>query len=165
MWRLHKLKMSNLFMKLDIHKAFDTVNWGYLLEILHDLGFVCRWHDWFSIIFRTATSITLLNGRQNPCCSHARGIRQATHALYFWLVTHPGYVSRRDWRLIISFFSLFFHLPFFSLPHLLHSSLSLPPPLFSQAQGGLEPLAPPKIRHLFWLWMMDSLQRLLDLTT
>jgi hypothetical protein len=27
-------KILALFMKLDIHKAFDIVNWGYLLETL-----------------------------------------------------------------------------------------------------------------------------------
>lgn len=157
MWRLHKLKMSNLFMKLDIHKAFDVVNWGYLLDILHDLGFVCRCHDWFSIIFRTSTSITLLNGRQNACFSHIRGIRQATHALHFWLVTHLGYVSRRDWRLIISFFlsSSFF---LFSLSS--SSSSFLPLPSFSTVftgAGGWNPLAPLRSATYFgYGWWIHS---------
>jgi len=37
--KMHKEKMPTLFMKLDIHKAFDTVNWSYLLEVLRALGF------------------------------------------------------------------------------------------------------------------------------
>ena len=37
--RLHTQKIPTLFMKLDIHKAFDMVHWGYLLEILQALGF------------------------------------------------------------------------------------------------------------------------------
>lgn len=165
MWRLHKLKMSNLFMKLDIHKAFDVVNWGYLLDILHDLGFVCRCHDWFSIIFRTSTSITLLNGRQNACFSHIRGIRQATHALHFLASDASRIRLEEGLEINYLLFSLFFLLPFFSLfliffippsPFLLHCF---------HRRRGLEPPSPPKIRHLFWLWMMDSLQRLLDLTT
>ena len=32
--RLHKQNILALFMKLDIHNVFDTVHWGYLLEIL-----------------------------------------------------------------------------------------------------------------------------------
>ena len=63
-------------MKLDIHKAFDTVNLGYLLEVLQALGFRPRWHEWVSILFRTSSSSTLLNGRHGPSFSHARGVRQ-----------------------------------------------------------------------------------------
>jgi hypothetical protein len=44
--KFHKLKLTALFMKLDIHKAFDTVSWGYLLEILQALGFGPRWPEW-----------------------------------------------------------------------------------------------------------------------
>jgi hypothetical protein len=36
---LHKKKISALFIKLDIFKAFDTVNWPYLLKIMAHLGF------------------------------------------------------------------------------------------------------------------------------
>ena len=63
-------------MKLDIHKAFDTVHWGYLLEILQALGFGQRWREWISILLRTSTSTPLLNGRQGAAFSHARGVRQ-----------------------------------------------------------------------------------------
>ena len=31
---LQKMKLPALFLKLDIHKAFDTVSWSYLLEVL-----------------------------------------------------------------------------------------------------------------------------------
>jgi hypothetical protein len=31
--------MPSLFIKLDISKAFDSVNWAYLLEVQHHLGF------------------------------------------------------------------------------------------------------------------------------
>jgi hypothetical protein len=53
---MHKLHLPTLFMKLDIHKAFDTVNWSYLLEVLQALGFGAHWRDWISFLFRTATS-------------------------------------------------------------------------------------------------------------
>jgi hypothetical protein len=36
---LHRKKMPALFIKLDISKVFDTVNWPYLLDILAHLGF------------------------------------------------------------------------------------------------------------------------------
>jgi hypothetical protein len=38
----HRKKMSALFMKLDIAKAFDSMSWAYLLEVLEILGFCVR---------------------------------------------------------------------------------------------------------------------------
>jgi hypothetical protein len=74
--KLHREKIPALFMKLDIHKVFDTVNWGYLLETLQALGFGTRWREWVSILFHTSSSTALLNGRRGPSFSHARGVRQ-----------------------------------------------------------------------------------------
>ena len=34
---LHKEKHPTLFIKLDISKAFDSLNWTYLLEVLTQL--------------------------------------------------------------------------------------------------------------------------------
>jgi hypothetical protein len=36
-------KVSSLFLKLDISKAFDSIAWSFLLEILDCLGFGPRW--------------------------------------------------------------------------------------------------------------------------
>ena len=73
---LHKMKIRDLFMKLDIQKAFDTINWSYMLEVLQALGFGPRWREWISILFGTATSRALLNGNQGSSFSHKRGVRQ-----------------------------------------------------------------------------------------
>ncbi|WVZ96688.1 hypothetical protein U9M48_042292 [Paspalum notatum var. saurae] len=62
--KLHKLKKPALFLKLDIQKAFDSVNWGYLLEILELMGFGHRWREWISILFGSTSSRVLLNGRE-----------------------------------------------------------------------------------------------------
>jgi hypothetical protein len=74
--KLHKLKIPTLFLKLDIHKAFDTIDWSYLLEVLQALGFGPRWREWVSILFRTATSRPLLNGLHGHAFHHGRGVRQ-----------------------------------------------------------------------------------------
>ena len=70
------MKLPALFLKLDIHKAFDTVSWSYLLEVMQTLGFGPRWREWVSILFRTTSSRALLNGQQGPTFSHRRGVRQ-----------------------------------------------------------------------------------------
>jgi len=74
--KMHREKTPALCMKLDIHKAFDTVNWSYLLDVLRALGFGTRWCEWVSMLFRTATSRVLINGLQGPSFHHARGVRQ-----------------------------------------------------------------------------------------
>jgi retron-type reverse transcriptase len=43
---LHRKKVPSLFIKLDISKAFDTVNWSFLLDIMDHLGFVVCWRNW-----------------------------------------------------------------------------------------------------------------------
>lgn len=36
---LHKSKQQRLFLKLDIAKAFDSVRWDFLMEVMQQLGF------------------------------------------------------------------------------------------------------------------------------
>jgi hypothetical protein len=70
---LHKKKTLSLFIKLDIAKAFDTVNWSYLLHIMSHLGFGQRWHNWVSSLWLTASSSYLLNGEPGKNIMHYRG--------------------------------------------------------------------------------------------
>jgi hypothetical protein len=59
---LHKKKVPALFIKLDIAKAFDTVNWSYLLEILTYLGFGACWREWISALWGTTSYCFMING-------------------------------------------------------------------------------------------------------
>jgi hypothetical protein len=59
---LNRAKSPTLFLKLDIAKAFDSVRWDYLLEVLHHLGFGNRWKAWVSILLRLASSAVMING-------------------------------------------------------------------------------------------------------
>jgi mannosylglycoprotein endo-beta-mannosidase len=43
--RLHRTKTPALLFKLDIKKAFDSVRWDYLLELLQRLGFPTKFRD------------------------------------------------------------------------------------------------------------------------
>lgn len=73
---LHACKTPCVLLKVDIARAFDSVSWPYLLEVLQHLGFSQRWRDWISILLSTASTRILHNGRPGRRICHARGLRQ-----------------------------------------------------------------------------------------
>uniref|UniRef100_A0A453B983 Reverse transcriptase domain-containing protein n=1 Tax=Aegilops tauschii subsp. strangulata TaxID=200361 RepID=A0A453B983_AEGTS len=72
----HRKKKQMLLFKLDIAKAFDSISWEYLLELLQNLGFSLRWRNWISAILASSSSVVLLNGSPCPIIQHFRGLRQ-----------------------------------------------------------------------------------------
>jgi mannosylglycoprotein endo-beta-mannosidase len=74
--RLHRSKTPSLLIKLDIAKAFDTVRWDYMLDLLQRLGFPQRWRALLTTLFSTASSRFFLNGIPGRYIPHGRGLRQ-----------------------------------------------------------------------------------------
>lgn len=66
----HRTKTPACLIKLDITKAFDSVSWEYLLELLHRRNFPARWLDWLAAILRTSSSSVLLNGTPGEPIKH-----------------------------------------------------------------------------------------------
>lgn len=73
---LHRSKKPSALIKVDIAKAFDTVSWTFLLNILKHMGFTRRWLNWISFILSTASTKIILNGSPGRRICHARGLRQ-----------------------------------------------------------------------------------------
>jgi len=73
---LHRACRSCILLKVDIARAFDSVDWVFLLEVLSHLGFGQRWRDWISAIRATASTRILLNEQPGRRICHARGLRQ-----------------------------------------------------------------------------------------
>jgi hypothetical protein len=72
----HQAKTPMLLFKLDIAKAFDSVRWEYLLELLEQMGFSQHWRDLLSLIWSITTSRIMLNGEPSRQIKHLRGLRQ-----------------------------------------------------------------------------------------
>jgi hypothetical protein len=72
----HQSKTPSLLLKLDIAKAFDTVSWTYMLDMLEARGFPLRWRNWIAMLFRSASSRVLINGMPGRIIEHYRGLRQ-----------------------------------------------------------------------------------------
>jgi mannosylglycoprotein endo-beta-mannosidase len=73
---LHRSKQPALFLKLDIAKAFDTVRWDFLMEVLVQFGFGPRWRGWITSLLSTSSSSILLNGIRGRWYKHYKGLRQ-----------------------------------------------------------------------------------------
>ena len=73
---LHRQNMPSLFLKLDISKAFDSVSWAFLLEVLSHLGFGMTWCNMVSNLLYTSTTRIMLNGEPGGVIQHQRGLRQ-----------------------------------------------------------------------------------------
>jgi hypothetical protein len=59
---LHYQKQPRILLKLDITKAFDSVSWSFLMEILYKMGFGPRWRDLLSGLLTSSSTHILLNG-------------------------------------------------------------------------------------------------------
>lgn len=73
---LHRKRLSSLFLKLDISKAFNSVSWASLLEVLSHLGFGIKWRNLISNLLATSSTQVLLNGSPGNLIMHRKGLRQ-----------------------------------------------------------------------------------------
>ena len=67
---------SGLLLKMDIEKAFDHVNWDFLMEVMSKMGFGHRWTNWMKWCCSTATFSILINGRPSGFFRSSGGLRQ-----------------------------------------------------------------------------------------
>jgi hypothetical protein len=73
---LHRKKTTCALLKIDISKAFDSLNWPFLLELLSHMGFSRRWVNWISMIHSSSSTKIICNGFPGRRICHPRGLRQ-----------------------------------------------------------------------------------------
>uniref|UniRef100_A0A8R7PE15 Reverse transcriptase domain-containing protein n=1 Tax=Triticum urartu TaxID=4572 RepID=A0A8R7PE15_TRIUA len=73
---LHRAKTPALLLKIDIARAFDSVSWEYIIELMCKLGFPARWRDWITLLLSSSSSSCLINGIPGNRIDHLRGLRQ-----------------------------------------------------------------------------------------
>jgi len=72
----NKAFAGNLAFKVDISKAFDTLEWQFLLKVLNAFGFNNRFCSWINTILRSALLSINVNGKLNGFFKCKRGVRQ-----------------------------------------------------------------------------------------
>ncbi|KAJ0694981.1 putative RNA-directed DNA polymerase [Helianthus annuus] len=71
-----KLKKKLFFLKIDFEKAYDNVNWKFLLAIMSNMGFPDRWCGWIKGCLESTRSSILVNGSPTFEFSCSKWIRQ-----------------------------------------------------------------------------------------
>ena len=67
---LKKHKKAGILLKLDFHKAYDTIDWASTDTVLKELGFVDKWRHWIRAHVSTSRVSIFVNG--TPC--HSRWV-------------------------------------------------------------------------------------------
>jgi hypothetical protein len=71
-----KGKLSQMAIKLDMSKAYDSVEWTFLERVMQQMGFASRWIHLMMACVRTTSYSVLMNGEPTGYIKPSRGIRQ-----------------------------------------------------------------------------------------
>ena len=66
---------SGLVCNLDIEKAYDSINWDFLFQVMGGMGFGCRWLSWIKWCTSTVSFSILINGSLTGFFPSSRGLR------------------------------------------------------------------------------------------
>ncbi|KAL8509574.1 hypothetical protein ACS0TY_016699 [Phlomoides rotata] len=71
-----KLKKSMFVFKIDFEKAYDSIRFSFLFDILERMGFDSRWIGWIRECVSTAYSSIIINGSPTKEFHMEKGLRQ-----------------------------------------------------------------------------------------
>ena len=69
-------KEQGLVCKIDIEKAYDSISWEFLYQVMNRLGFGSRWVRWIKWCISTASFSVLFNGSPAGFFPSSKGLRQ-----------------------------------------------------------------------------------------
>ncbi|XP_071727348.1 uncharacterized protein [Rutidosis leptorrhynchoides] len=80
----HKLK--SLIFKVDFEKAFDSLSWEFLVEIMTIMWFGGKWRKWIISCLSSASISVLVNGSPTNEFKLERGVRQGDPLSHFLFI-------------------------------------------------------------------------------
>ncbi|GJV17166.1 putative RNA-directed DNA polymerase, eukaryota, reverse transcriptase zinc-binding domain protein [Tanacetum coccineum] len=96
-WFKQRKKKLMIF-KVDFEKAYNSVNWKYLYNILEQCGFGQKWRGWISECLKSARTSILINGSPTSEFSLKRGLRQGDplSPFLFILIMEGLHIALKD---------------------------------------------------------------------
>jgi hypothetical protein len=74
--KINSRREKCVLIKLDLTRAFDSISWAFLFEVLRGLGFGHIFLKWISIILSSASTRVTVNGVPGNRIKHVKGLRQ-----------------------------------------------------------------------------------------
>jgi len=71
--------MRGVALVIDFRKAFDTVEWDFLIDSLNKFNFGPDFKNWVKIFYKNVKSCVLNNGHASEFFGLERGVRQGCH--------------------------------------------------------------------------------------
>ncbi|XP_021991435.1 uncharacterized protein LOC110888201 [Helianthus annuus] len=73
---IKRVKKKAFILKIDFEKAYDNINWNFVLDILAQMGFSDKWCLWIKGVITSARASILVNGAPTSEFKCHKGMRQ-----------------------------------------------------------------------------------------
>ena len=91
-WKVKKIK--GFILRLDIEKAFETINWNFIDFMMEKNSHPTRWRKWIKACISKVHYSIIINGKPQGRIKSSRGIRQGNSISPFIFILAMDYLSR-----------------------------------------------------------------------
>ncbi|XP_035845686.1 secreted RxLR effector protein 78-like [Helianthus annuus] len=88
------VKKKAFLFKIDFEKAYDNINWRFVVDIFRQMGFGDRWCSWLWGVLSSARAAVLVNGSPTLEFKCGKGMRQGDPISPFLFVAVMEALSR-----------------------------------------------------------------------